>query len=157
MTTTLTGPLAPTPAVADPRPRPGTGPAPRVRRLGAGPVPAPRRVPPVTPPPAEPVDPDDRRTITAAVRTALEVLDGRRSAGQLQDVFDQAPLRYWRAEVGRRATASPVRLLGARLCGPGPASVEVAATCAIDGRVRALAARFDRRGSGWRCTAVRLI
>jgi hypothetical protein len=43
-----------------------------------------------------------------------------------------------------------------RLCLPAPGAAEVAAVCGIDGRVRALAARFERRGGRWLCTAVRL-
>lgn len=167
MTATLVVPVVltppvPTPPVPEPpstagRPLflPGR---PRVRRLGAGPFPPSAATSPaVLPPPPEPVDPDDRRAITAAVRTALEVLDGRRPLAQLREVFDRTPLRYWRAEVGRYDAATPARLLRVRLCRPGAASVEVAATCAIGGRVRAMAARFERQGPGWRCTTVRLI
>jgi hypothetical protein len=39
---------------------------------------------------------------------------------------------------------------------PHPDAAEVAAVCRIDGRVRALAARFERRGAAWCCTVLRL-
>jgi hypothetical protein len=43
-----------------------------------------------------------------------------------------------------------------RVCVPRSGVAEVAVTCEIDGRPRALAARFDRRHTAWTCTALRL-
>jgi hypothetical protein len=44
-----------------------------------------------------------------------------------------------------------------RLCLPRSGAAEVAVTCELDGRVRALAARFERRRAGWCCTVLRLL
>lgn len=98
-----------------------------------------------------------RQTVTTALRRALEVLDGRRPGGQLAALFEPAPLRYWRAEAARRPGSGSACLLRTRVCSPDAAAVEVAATCRIDGRVRAVAARFERSGPGWVCSAVRLL
>jgi hypothetical protein len=99
-----------------------------------------------------------RRALTGTLRLALEVLDGRRPAAQLAHHFDDAPLRYWRAAAHQRRRRTPARALRMRLCLPLPGIAEVAVVCDIDGRVRALAARFDRADptASWRCTEVRL-
>jgi hypothetical protein len=44
-----------------------------------------------------------------------------------------------------------------RLCLPRSGVAEVAVTCELDGRVRALAARFEHRRAGWCCTVLRLL
>jgi uncharacterized protein DUF6459 len=94
--------------------------------------------------------------IAPALRLALEVLDGRRPAEHLGPLATPAVLRYWRAARGQRRARTPARLVAVRLCLPAPGAAEVAAVCGIDGRVRALAARFERRRGRWLCTAVRL-
>lgn len=101
-------------------------------------------------------DPDAHRRITAALRLALEVLAGRRPAVQLGALTTPAVLRYWQAARDQRRPRSSARLLKVRLCLPAEGVAEAAAVCAIDGRPRALAARFEQRGVGWQCTAVRL-
>jgi hypothetical protein len=94
--------------------------------------------------------------IAPALRLALEVFDGRRAPEQLGPLATPEVLRYWRAARGQRRPRTPARLVTMRLCLPAPGAAEVAAVCGIDGRVRALAARFERRGGRWLCTAVRL-
>jgi len=133
-------------------PEPGAPPGPAhtsTRHVRAAPV------------PTEPVvgDPDGvRRALTGPLRLAMEVLDGRRPFTQLGRHFDAAALRYWRAAAHRRQVRAPARVLRVLLCLPGPGAAEVSAVCDIDGRIRALAARFERPDTAaqWRCTALRL-
>jgi hypothetical protein len=121
--------------------------------------PASRRPPaPPVRPPATPAEvADAQRRIAPVLRLALEVLDGRRPPAHLGEHAAPPVLRYWRAACGQRRVRSPARLQRMRVCLPAPAVAEVAAVCTIDGRVRALAARFERgRHLRWSCTAVRL-
>jgi hypothetical protein len=154
VTTTL-----PIPAV------PVTPTRPRLRRVryepgpGQGPAPV---TPPVPPPRRQrPADGArefvaTHRAVTRVVRLALEVLDGRRSAVQLAAHFAPTALRYWRAATGQRTPRAPARHGPLRLCLPRPGAAEVAVTCHVDGRVRALAARFEHLDGRWCCTTVRL-
>jgi len=99
------------------------------------------------------------RELVPVLRVAVEVLDGRRPATHLDQVADPGVLRYWRAARDARRTGPPTRLGRMHVCLPTPDVVEVAAVCKVGGRVRALAARFERTGPGprgWRWTAVRL-
>ncbi|HYH29540.1 MAG TPA: Rv3235 family protein [Pseudonocardia sp.] len=154
MTVTL-----PAPPVADAPSRP------RLRRVAYEPGPDEGRPAPAPPPrPPERYRPggaarefvDAHRTITRILRLALEVLDGRRPVAQLTAHFADAPLRYWRAATGQRTVQAPARCGRLRLCLPRSGAAEVALTCLLDGRYRALAARFERDEGRWRCTAVRL-
>jgi hypothetical protein len=129
-------------------PEPGASWAPQAS--AAGPVPA------AVPPAAPDQHAEAHQRAAAALRLALEVLDGRRAEAHLADIAAPAVLRYWRAARDQRRMRSPAQLKAMRVCLPAPGAAEVAAVCAIDGRVRALAARFERRGGRWRCTAVRL-
>jgi hypothetical protein len=100
---------------------------------------------------------DAHHAVTRILRLALEVLDGRRPAAQLAPHFAPEPLRYWRAAVGQRTGRTPARCGRPRLCLPRSGAAEVAATCQVDDRFRAIAARFERTDGGrWRCTALRL-
>jgi len=146
-------------------PEPQTAPAVLVRRSRYEPEPGTNRAPPPVPPPPPPapVPPpragqhaEAHQRVAAALRLALEVLDGRRAESHLADIAAPAVLRYWRAARAQRRVRTPARLKTMRVCLPAPGAAEVAAVCAIDGRVRALAARFERRDGRWRCTAVRL-
>lgn len=100
---------------------------------------------------------DAHRAATRIVRLALEVLDGKRALMQLEPHFAASPLRYWRVATGHRAAEVPARHGRLRICTPCPGVAEVAVTCRIDGRYRALAARLERTDDRWRCTAVRLL
>lgn len=156
MTTTLD---APPPAV----PLPSAA-APRLRRMRY--EPGPGTVAPVStaaaPSPAESDPHADtermRRVLAGTVRLAMEVLDGRRPSTQLRRHFDAAALRYWRVAAHQRRVRAPARVVRMLLCLPRPGAAEVTAICDIDGRVRALAARFEQPdpAAGWRCTALRL-
>lgn len=134
----------------EPDPEEEAGVATRPLRTAAIPRPAPAPLP--TPP-------DERvsQHIQLVLRLALEVLDGRRPVAQLGAFVDPSTLRYLRA-AGRRGSG-PSRLTSLRMCRPRPDAVEVAAVYRVDGRARALAARFeqlDDRSESWRCVAVRL-
>ncbi len=155
MTTTLVAPA----------PRPAALPAPRLRHLRYKPTPTACGVPrPPEPSPAEPEAPRPadtdrvRRALTGTVRLALEVLDGRRPPAHLGHRFDDAALRYWRVAAHQRRVRAPARVVRMLVCLPRPGAAEVTAVCDIDGRVRALAVRFEQQGpaAAWRCTALRL-
>ncbi len=143
------------------------GPAPRLRRMHYEPPPGtadgpprPTRTTRATPCPT--ATGGDRVAVHAAlgcvIRLALEVLDGRRPAIQLKGYFDAAPLRYWQVATEQRRASAPARVVRMVLCLPRPDAAEVSTVCEIDGRIRALAARFERTGplATWHCTAVRL-
>lgn len=100
------------------------------------------------------------QAVARVFRLAFEVLDGRRQAAHLARHVDAGVLRYWQVVVRQRRLRRPARLRQMRLCLPQPAAAEVAVVCDIDGRVRAIAARFERAVGGpaaWRCTALRLL
>jgi hypothetical protein len=97
-----------------------------------------------------------RRAVGSTLRLAIEVLDGRRTPDQLEARLDPSPLGYWRAEAARKRPGAASRVLRLRVFLPHSDAAEVAAVCRIDGRVRALAARFERRGGAWCCAVLRL-
>jgi hypothetical protein len=97
-----------------------------------------------------------RHAITRQLRTALEVFDGRRPPAHIADQVAPSVLRYWRAAAQQRHPRRPARFTRIRLCLPRSGVAEVAVTCDIDGRARALAARFERTRGRWLCTALRL-
>jgi hypothetical protein len=97
-----------------------------------------------------------QRTVTGQLRAALEVFDGRRPAAHIADLVTPSVLRYWRAAARQRRVRVPTRFARIRLCLPRSGVAEVAVTCEIDGRPRALAARFERTRGRWLCTTVRL-
>lgn len=101
-------------------------------------------------------EPRARRAVGSTLRLAIEVLDGRRTPDQLEARLDPSVLGYWRAEAARKRSSVASRVLRLRVFLPHPDAAEVAAVCRIDGRVRALAARFERRGGAWCCTVLQL-
>lgn len=140
---------------------------PRLRRMRYEPEPGARSEPPpplrILPTPTPPVETpvEDvalRRTLAGLVRVALEVLDGRRPLAHIAGHFGASALRCWQVAAAQRRVRKPARIERMVLCVPRTGAAEVAAVCAIDGRVRALAARFERTGPDgrWRCVAVRL-
>lgn len=149
-----------------PAPRPVDLPAPRLRHLRSEPAPGSAVGVPCRPEPSptehaapRPADADRvRRALAGTVRLALEVLDGRRPPAHLGHHFDAAALRYWRVAAHQRRVRAPARVVRMLLCLPRPGAAEVTAVCDIDGRVRALAVRFEQPDPDavWRCTALRL-
>lgn len=98
-----------------------------------------------------------RGPITAVVRIALEVFDQHRPPAQLAGHVTPRALRYWRATAAQRRTHRPSRILRIHLSTPRRGVIEATVVCELDGRVRALAARFDHvASSGWRGSALRL-
>ncbi|MCE3550185.1 Rv3235 family protein [Pseudonocardia sp. RS11V-5] len=101
-----------------------------------------------------------RRRAELVVRTALEVLDGRRPVRQLAPYAAPVVLRYVNAGVPRRGytTAAGASLRSLHLSLPTRTAAEVAAVCRFGAKVRALAARLELTGQGeWRCVALRVI
>ena len=98
-----------------------------------------------------------RRSVGTTLRLAVEVLDGRRPPEQLATRLDPGTLGRWRAARACHRTSGVSRLLRLRLCLPHAEAAEVAAVCRVDGRVRALAARFERHGPAWTCTHLQLV
>jgi hypothetical protein len=133
------------------------------------PPPPPGPIPPVAAGLARELTPDIAPEVTAAERTqaeqavgrllraALEVLDRRRPSAHIAARVSPPVLRYLQLATGRRHARRPVRLRRMRLCLPRSGVAEVAVTCELDGRVRALAARFEHRRAGWCCTVLRLL
>ncbi|MGI5125640.1 Rv3235 family protein [Pseudonocardia sp. CA-107938] len=93
------------------------------------------------------------------LRTALEVLDGRRPPTQLSSGFTRRALRYWRAATVTHArTATPPRITRIRMDRPQANVAELVALVNFSGRYRALPARFERGPDRvWRCTDIRLL
>jgi uncharacterized protein DUF6459 len=117
-----------------------------------------RAAPPPEPFVPPPVDTAGvRRSVGTTLRLAVEVLDGKRPPEQLAARLDPGTLGRWRAARACRRTSAVSRLLRLRLCLPHAEAAEVAAVCRIDGRVRALAARFERHGPAWTCTHLQLV
>jgi Family of unknown function (DUF6459) len=131
-------------------------------------VPAPRRP---EPPTAVPAGRPDRVRVHAhlVLRQVMEVLDGRRPAGQLADVVTEPVLRYlaaaagrlddpgyrvartggWRGGLHRDGLGERTRAAGLRsmrVCHPADGVAEISVVWRYRGRSRALAARFEQAG-----------
>ncbi|HEX4361058.1 MAG TPA: Rv3235 family protein [Pseudonocardia sp.] len=149
-----------------PAPPPGSIPVPRRPEADDAP-PAPAL--PVPPPRREVSPPPDRARVHAHVvlRQVLEVLDGRRPAGQLAGLVSESVLGYVVAVAGRlddpglrRPTGSrrragvhrvglgertrAVGLRSMRVCHPADGIAEISVVWRYRGRFRALAARFEQ-------------
>jgi Family of unknown function (DUF6459) len=144
-------------------------------------VPEPRHPEPRGPEPESPAAPPerpDRVRVHAhlVLRQVMEVLDGRRPAGQLADVVTEPVLRYLTAAAGRlddpryrvsrsggrrnglhrdglgeRTRAAGLRSM--RVCRPADGVAEISVVWRYRGRSRALAARFEQAGRVARGTA----
>ena len=151
-------------------PSPPVEPAPAftLRRARYEPEPGEVDSPPLPPMPPLPPVPEDvdpavvaatHRRLVPLLRLALEVLDGRRSPDHLEACASPSVRRYWRTAAGLRRVRTPARLQRLRVCLPADGVAEVAAVCRIDGRIVALAARFERQAGSpleWSWTAARL-
>ncbi|MGW5310210.1 Rv3235 family protein [Nocardia thailandica] len=92
------------------------------------------------------------------LRLAMEVVDGRRAAGQLRPVADTRALEAIRTMVGRAPGRELGTATGIRMHRPhvDDAGAELFATYRRGPRYFAIAARVDRVADGWRLTAFRL-
>lgn len=163
-------PTTPTTTPAAAGPGPATQ-APYLRRLRYEPLtgerlaepvrslPPPRRPAPARRPDPDPADrpPEDlRANVGTTLLLVLDVLDGRRPPWQLTSQLAPEAMRVVRS-AGRRGNGRS-RLTSLRICRPTPDAAEVAAVYQLDGRTRAVAARFERGTADprWRCVAIRL-
>jgi hypothetical protein len=97
-----------------------------------------------------------RASLGRIVQLLLEVIGGRRPAGQLAPLVEPSVLRYLRAT--RPTTpAGPLVLVSVRVCVPAEQVAELAAVIGYGHRTRALAARFEQGDDGWRCVAFRIL
>jgi hypothetical protein len=95
--------------------------------------------------------------VAAVLRMVLEVIDARRPLAHLDAAVAPSVLRYVRAARLAARPARIARLVRLRVCRPTRHTAEAAAVVTIDRRVRAVAARFEREPSGWRCVALRIL
>lgn len=126
---------------------------PRLRALSSPKPTATDHVPPTpapsTPTPPHPVPLDARHFLFPLV----EALSGRRPPKQLSATFAPSAL----STVTEAATPTRTRLGRYRLCHVSPDAAELAGTLHLPTKVRAFAARVERRGSGWHCTEFHLL
>jgi hypothetical protein len=83
----------------------------------------------------------------------VEALSGRRPPRQLSATFAPNAL----TTVTQAATPTQTRLGRYRLCHVSADAAELAGTLHMPTKVRAFAARVERRGSGWHCTEFHLL
>lgn len=151
-----------TASIAEPCPEPPSQlvPRPVLRRL-VDILPA---SPPATPDPlptalavSAPTVPDPAAAVLAerVLRAAVEILRGRRPAQQLSAVLRPEVLSYLVSlQVAAGHLQPKVRKVLAQQHGAG--ALEAVALVTLNTGVRALAARFDKHGDRWRCTALQL-
>lgn len=146
-----------TASIAEPRPQ-----LPVLRRLvdilptptpTPTPTPATATLPPAAALPA--TDPTASVLAQRVLRASVEVLGGRRPARQLSAVLGPDLLAYL---VSLRCSAGHLEpRVGKVLAQQHPGGVlEAVALVTLNTGVRALAARFEKQGSRWRCTALQL-
>ncbi|MFD1151589.1 Rv3235 family protein [Saccharothrix hoggarensis] len=104
---------------------------------------------PTAKPSPEPLPLDARHFLFPLV----EALNGRRPPRQLAAAFAPAAV----TTVSEAATPTGARLGRYRLCHVSPDAAELAGTLHMPTKVRAFAARVERRGSGWHCTEFHLL
>ncbi|MEU4521186.1 Rv3235 family protein [Amycolatopsis sp. NPDC024027] len=119
------------------RPEEGT---PSVHHRGDARYPAPRQL--------------DAGEVGHLLNMLLEAYDGRRPAAQVRALV--APEVY-AGFIGPRRTRPRHRTQTIHTCTPAPEVVEACARVEADGRSFALAARFTRTPTGWRCVRFALL
>jgi hypothetical protein len=114
------------------------------------------------------VAPPDEATVTPAALgrllvRVLEVLAGRRHAGQLRTLLSEPAYEALLTRLRTGPAGRTHRLRRLRTCYPSATAVEVAAVIDIAAggreprRVCALAARFERVEDMWQCAVLRLL
>lgn len=112
----------------------------------------------MTVPEAPELDPAVARIVAASTRSLVEALGGRRAWTQVMSLATRSVVAYLRSAAGIYQTRSRgALLLRCHVSQPTDQAAEVAATVALLGKPRALAARFDLAAESWRCTAVRVL
>lgn len=111
-------------------------------------------------PPGEP--PVEEVTLWMLVRRMLEVLDGRRPIAQLHSLLPGAAFEALLTRLRTIRPGTRHKLFRLRTCFPTKRAVEVTAVIEVTDpggatRVIAAAARFERVGDRWPCTALRLM
>ncbi len=103
-------------------------------------------------------DPDtlDRRQVGRLLTTILEACGGRRPAAQVEPILDPALRRALLAR-SRQRPPGGYRPKSVHLCHPASGVIEACATVEQNSRCLALAARFERRPTGWLCTRFTLL
>ena len=116
-------------------------------------APATVTLPPATALPA--ADPAAAVLAERVLRAAVEILDGRRPARQLSAVLGPDLLTYLVSLQGSAGHLKPRmrRVLAQHQAG---GALEAVALVTLTTGVRALAARFDKHGSRWQCTALQM-
>lgn len=124
------------------------------QRAATSPGPEPVEVPevPVT-------DPATRERMTRIVAQLLEVLDGRRPFAAAMAIATPTVARYLHAVAGAyRTPGRSSRALSVHVFQPHPDVAELAATCRIGHRARAVAVRCERAADGgWRVVVLRVL
>jgi hypothetical protein len=93
--------------------------------------------------------------VVRMVTAILEAHEGRRPPSQVRPLLE-AEL-YQRLLTGTRPSARPFVVRKVHTCVPAEDAVEACATVHTGTRVFALAARFEKKPSGWRCTSFELV
>ncbi|MDT8911557.1 Rv3235 family protein [Amycolatopsis sp. PS_44_ISF1] len=99
--------------------------------------------------------PPSEHHLTQRLNTILEVLGGRRPAGQIEQLVD--PGLFARLIAHSRLLGTRHRIGPLHVCHPTDTAVEACATIRSGPRVLALAARFQRTRPGWVCTRFHLL
>ncbi|MFC4853540.1 Rv3235 family protein [Actinophytocola glycyrrhizae] len=143
----------------DYEPDDGDGPPMRWSSLRPATGPQLRLVPPLPTPDGPPVT---AAALAHVLRRVLEVLDGRRQAGQLRSLLPDAAFEGLLTRLRTMRPGCRHTLRRMRMCFPTRTAVEVSAVMELlapsgKGRVVAAAARFESRGDRWVCSVLRFL
>jgi hypothetical protein len=89
------------------------------------------------------------------VTAILEAHEGRRPPSQVRPLLKRSSTSGFSLVPGRAPGHFVVRKV--HMCVPAEDAVEACATVHIGTRVFALAARFEKKPTGWRCTSFELV
>lgn len=101
-------------------------------------------------------DPPTGRRLTQRLNAILEVLAGRRAAGQLRPLVDEALF----SRLSSQGLMPGIRHHVAgelRVCRPTETALETSTIIHSGPRVLALAARFEKTRTGWVCTRFHIL
>jgi hypothetical protein len=98
-----------------------------------------------------------RLLIGQALRVLFEAIDGLRPIEQLAKVATAQGVRHVRAARACQRGDRVTRLQSVRICRPTEDVAEAAAVVEFDGRIRAVAVRFERTSAAWSCAALNIL